>query len=117
MFALLTVMDGCIVISTYPKEADALHAARKALEARVAACVSITNVRSLYWWEGKIVDDNEYLAIYKTLRSEVDKLRRLIKENHPYSVPEIVELSMNDVSKSYLNWMMDSINVSKKIIE
>ncbi|GIU70804.1 MAG: divalent-cation tolerance protein CutA [Candidatus Nitrosocaldaceae archaeon] len=110
-------MNGSIVISTYPKEDDALNAAKKALEQRLAACVSITNVRSLYWWEGKIVDDNEYLAIFKTLKSEVDALKRLIKENHPYTVPEIVELSMDDVSKSYLNWMMDSINVSKKIIE
>ncbi len=110
-------MDGCIVISTYSKEDDAIDAARKALETRVAACVSITSVRSLYWWEGEITDDNEYLAIFKTLKSEVDKLKRLIKENHHYSIPEIVELSMNDVSKSYLNWMMDSINVSKKIIK
>ena len=26
---------------------------------------------------------------------------------HPYEVPEIVELKMNDVSKSYMSWMME----------
>lgn len=108
-------MNGCIVISTYPDEESAINTIRKALEARVAACVSITKVRSLYWWEGKITDDNEYLAIFKTLKSEANTLKRLIRENHPYTVQEVVEIDMSDVSKPYLSWMMDSINVSKKI--
>ena len=102
-------MNGCIVISTYPKEQDAIDAARKALDARVAACVSISKVRSLYWWEGNIADDDEYLAIFKTLKDKADELKRLIKDNHPYTVPEIVEIGMDDVSKPYLEWMVESI--------
>lgn len=108
MFYLSFVMNGCIVISTYPTEESALLTSKKALESRLAACVSITNVRSLYWWEGKIEDSKEYLVIFKTLKSNSEDLKRLIKENHPYTIPEIVEIDMDNVNLSYLNWMIES---------
>lgn len=98
-----------MVISTYPNETNAIDSARRALENKTVACVNITSVRSLYWWQEKIEDTNEYLVIFKTLDSKLEELKRLIKENHPYTVPEIVELEMDDVSKSYLDWMIESI--------
>ncbi len=98
-----------MVISTYPNESNAIDSARRALENKTAVCVNITSVRSLYWWKEKIEDTNEYLAIFKTLDSKLEELKRVIKENHPYTVPEIVELEMDNVSKSYLDWMIESI--------
>jgi periplasmic divalent cation tolerance protein len=31
-----------------------------------------------------------------------------LKGAHPYDVPEIVEIRMNDVSESYLSWLAES---------
>ncbi len=108
-------MDGCIVISTYPNEESAINSVKKALEARAAACASITSVRSLYWWKGKIEDSNEFMVIFKTLKSESTALKELIRDEHPYTVPEIVEISMDDVSRSYLDWMIESTRLMKGV--
>ncbi|HZB98898.1 MAG TPA: divalent cation tolerance protein CutA, partial [Nitrososphaeraceae archaeon] len=44
-----------------------------------------------------------------TTNLTANKLKIEINNTHPYDVPEIVELKMNDVSKAYLSWMIGSI--------
>jgi periplasmic divalent cation tolerance protein len=41
-------------------------------------------------------------------------LKSNIKRAHPYEVPEIVEVRMNKVSKSYLSWLAESTNKIEK---
>ena len=75
------------------------------LEGRLCACLNIAKVRSLYLWEGRQEDQNEYLAIFKTLPGLSSKLKRAIAAIHPYKVPEIVEIATDDVSAPYLTWL------------
>jgi periplasmic divalent cation tolerance protein len=49
------------------------------------------------------------MVLLKTTKSLATKLKLEIARLHPYDVPEIIEIKMNDVSKSYLKWMIDSI--------
>ncbi len=75
---------------------------------RLAACVNITKISSIYSWEGKIKNSSEYLALFKTTKKNKLKLIKEIKQTHPYKVPEIVELAINSLNKPYLSWMVDS---------
>ena len=100
----------CIfVLSTYPNEQTAIRETKKIVKSKLAACVSLAKVRSFYWWEGKIEDSNEYLAIFKSVKTNAKDLREAIAKSHPYKVPEIVELNLNHVSKSYLDWVVESV--------
>lgn len=66
----------------------------------------MVQVRSIYAWEGRIEDQGEVLALFKTLQgAPAKRLKAEIARIHPYKVPEIVELKMSDVSKSYLSWL------------
>ena len=97
-------MSLVVVLVTAPK-GKAADIARKLLEERLAACVNIVGpVRSMYWWQGKIEDDQEELMIIKTKKCLLPALKAKIKEVHPYTVPEIVALEPVDVLKSYLEW-------------
>jgi len=98
---------GTIVVSTFSDESTAGDLARKVLEAKLCACVNITRIRSMYRWKGKLEDQQEYLAIFKTTKLAAPKLKKSIASLHPYEVPEIVELEMRDVSKPYLSWMVE----------
>ena len=100
-----------ILLSTYPNEQTAIKIAKKIVKAKLAACVSLTKARSFYWWEGKIEDSNECLAIFKSVKGNTKRLREAIAKSHPYKVPEIVELKVSSVSKSYLDWMVESVVV------
>ena len=105
------MQSGLIIISTYPDEQTAIREAKKIVKSKLAACVSLAKVRSFYWWEDKIEDSKECMAIFKSVKANAKDLRQAIAKSHPYKIPEIVELNMNHVSKSYLDWMIESTMV------
>ena len=53
---------------------------------------------------------SEYLAIFKTTTKNKKLLKQKIKETHPYDVPEIAEVDVTSINKSYLNWLIESTN-------
>lgn len=77
---------------------------------KICACVNYVKIRSLYKWQGNIQDSEEFLTIFKTTTQHSEDLKAEIKTRHPYEIPEVVELTMDDVSDSYLNWMVQSTN-------
>lgn len=105
----MVAMKGMILISTYPDETSALKAARYAVESRLAACVNIARIRSIYRWEGRVEDAEEYLALFKTTEDVLPRLREFVASNHPYTLPEIVSIAMDSVSERYMAWMVGSV--------
>jgi periplasmic divalent cation tolerance protein len=101
-----------LIIATAPGDA-APELAKNLVEARLAACVSIVpKVRSIYYWEGKIEDDQEALMLIKTTAEKVDSLTMRLKELHPYDVPEIIALKIqeNEGNADYLDWVGDVLS-------
>ncbi len=99
-------MKGVIVLSTFPSEESAAEVANKVVSAKICACVNFAKVRSVYSWKGKIEDQGEYIAFFKTTIQSAKKLKAEIARLHPYEVPEIVELKISDVAKPYLTWLI-----------
>jgi periplasmic divalent cation tolerance protein len=106
---------GTIILSTFPSEESIADVAGKVVTGRLCACVNFTKVRSIYSWRGRMEDQKEFVALFKTTAKSAKKLKAEIARLHPYKVPEIVELKMQDVSKSYLSWLVESTDgVPKK---
>ncbi len=103
--------DKRIVLTSCANADDAERIARALLERRLVACVNIVpGVRSLYRWEGKIEDDSELILIMKTAAHAVPPLRTAIEDIHPYEVPELVVLPIDDGSPSYLTWVAANVS-------
>lgn len=100
--------EGTIVLSTFPSEESVADIANKVVGSRLCACVNFTRIRSIYSWRGKMEDQQEFIALFKTTPRSARKLKAEIARLHPYKVPEIVELKMGDVSKPYLRWLVES---------
>ncbi len=99
-----------VVLTTTPNIEEAESLARKIVEKKLAACVQILpQMKSVYFWEGAIQIDDEYLLLIKTLPEKFDELETFIQTNHSYETPEIVVLQAADVSESYLAWMKKSL--------
>jgi periplasmic divalent cation tolerance protein len=62
-------------------------------------------ILSTYWWEGQIEDAKEWLCLVKTTAGQYDELESLVKEHHPYDVPEILALPVLTGNKDYLDWI------------
>ena len=98
-----------VVFVTAPGEEEAVKIARALVEAKLAACVNIiSNVHSIYTWQGNIEDDSELLLIIKTRKSLFDDLSAKVRDLHSYDLPEVIALPIVDGSKEYLKWIGES---------
>ncbi|HTP55515.1 MAG TPA: divalent cation tolerance protein CutA [Thermoplasmata archaeon] len=94
-----------LVLSAYPNREAALAAVEGALARRLAACASTFPVDSRYWWNGGLESAAESVVLFKTVPKRVGGLFRFLKENHPYDVPEIVEIDVPRADAGYLAYL------------
>ena len=88
------------------KDEDARRLARSLVENHLAACVNLVpGVQSIYQWQGAIHEDNEIILIIKTRRESVPQIIDFVKQNHPYDVPELIELPILNGNPDYLKWI------------
>jgi len=101
-------MNELAIFITASSEGEAAKISRGLVEARLAGCVNIIkNVRSIYFWEGKVQDEPEILMIAKTRKDLFHELMKKVKELHSYTVPEIIALPIVEGSEEYLKWLRD----------
>jgi periplasmic divalent cation tolerance protein len=106
--------DGFILLSTFPDEKSLINLSKVLVaDKRLCACVNYTKIKSLYMWENELKQEDEFLAIFKTTSSLVDELKTEITLNHPYQIPEIVILSMTDVSSDYMLWLINNTRTNR----
>lgn len=95
-----------VVFITIDSPANARKLADILLVQRKAACVNlIPKISSQYWWQGKIEGADETMLVVKTRAPLLDELIKLVKENHPYSIPEIIALPIVGGNADYLRWI------------
>ncbi|MBI2111848.1 MAG: divalent cation tolerance protein CutA, partial [Nitrosarchaeum sp.] len=46
--------------------------------------------------------------LFKTTQKNKKSLKEKIKASHPYDVPEIAEINITSINKSYLKWLVES---------
>ena len=100
-----------VVITTVEKVGDAKRFARRLVEEKLAACVSVLpGVNSTYWWRGKVERTREVMLLAKTTRGKMKRLVQRVEELHPYEVPEILAISVRVAPRKYLEWMRKSLD-------
>jgi periplasmic divalent cation tolerance protein len=105
---------GAIIISTFADERSMRDIAYEMIvKAKLCACVNYTKVRSLYWWENKLNDEDEFIALFKTTKKKAKELRSRIEKLHPYDVPEILQISIDNVSMPYLDWLIGATSIAE----
>ncbi len=98
-----------LVITT---EADVAHAdllAKNILRKRLAACVSLKDIESHYWWNNRIESSKEVQLLIKTKASLLEELHKVVKQMHTYENPEFIFFKTSSES-SYQNWMLDIVS-------
>jgi periplasmic divalent cation tolerance protein len=103
---MLLMPDFVLALTTLPEKFDAPVLAQELVGAGLAACVTIVPaVRSVYRWQGAMHTDAEQQLIIKTTSDLVDPLWDVLKDRHPYEVPEFVVVPIVDGSRDYLQWI------------
>lgn len=100
-------MDEAILVITHLPDRDSARRVADALiESRAAACVNIlAECNSVYHWQGKIESATEIPLLIKTTQSAYASVEAIIRELHPYELPEIIAVTINAGWPDYLQWV------------
>ena len=95
-----------IIFITAPSLEEAQNIATALVEEKLVACGNIIpQIRSIYWWEGKVCKDDEVMLVSKTRRSLFTTVINRVKSLHSYEVPEIISFPISEGSPEYLSWI------------
>ena len=83
---------------------NASEIARELVSKRLAACVNMFPVSSIYRWNEKIEEDNEIAMFVKTDSSRFEEIIKLVKSLHTYEMPAI-EFWEIEGEQEYLDWI------------
>lgn len=98
--------DKIVVFSTCASADEAERIARRLIEQRLAACVSVVSpVRSFYRWKGAVEDSSEWLLVIKSSRELFAPLTAALESAHSYELPEIIAIPVVEGSPNYLSWI------------
>jgi periplasmic divalent cation tolerance protein len=102
--------DKILVLTTASSKDEARKIGRELVERMLAACVNIVpQVGSIYRWEDKVQEAEEWLLIVKTTRGAFERVREAINQLHSYDLPECICLSIEVGSAEYLGWIGQSV--------
>lgn len=98
--------DKVVIFSTCGSQQEAEQIARKLVEARLAACVSIlAPVHSVYRWKDQVENSSEWMLVIKSRRPLVERLTAVLRNVHSYEIPEVIALAVVDGLPEYLDWI------------
>ena len=81
-----------VVLVTAASREQAVAIAQSLLATKLAACINLFPVHSLYTWEGTLETADEWQLVIKTDLTKFPDLETQIRELHSYEVPEIIAL-------------------------
>jgi periplasmic divalent cation tolerance protein len=93
-----------LVRTTVGSREAADHLARLLVNAGLAACVHVQEMRSVYRWQGKVEETDEWMVEARALETRVVAVRDAMLADHPYQVPLVEVLTATGIPKEYLEW-------------
>ncbi len=102
---MLNVEGYGLVLVTTSSQEEADSIATSLVANKLAACVSITPIRSLYTWQGEVHNECEWQLTIKTHLHKFKKIEEKVLAIHSYEVPEIIAIPIVAGSQPYLNWL------------
>ncbi len=100
-----------IIYSTFPSKEEAEKISHILLKEKLIACCNIFPAHtSIYEWEGEICNEQEVAVIFKTIKSNINRVKDRIIENHSYDCPAIISWDVNSQNNEYTKWLENSLS-------
>jgi len=98
-----------VVTTTLATEEAARELARAVVSERLAACVHLVPITSVYHWDGALRESAEWACQIKTTPERLEALIARVAALHPYEVPEILAVPVLAAHLPYLQWVARSV--------
>ena len=101
-------MEVLVMITTESSDANALRMAKLLIQKKLAACVSIKQIFSIYKRKDAIDETKEFEIIIKSKLEFKDCLIDFVNKNSTYHVPQIIYKKYHAEMK-YYDWLNKTI--------
>ncbi len=98
------------VITTVDQREQAHRIATTLVQRRLAACAQISEIDSIYRWQGEVRQEPELRILFKTTAEAYAALEAALRELHPYALPQIVALPVEQVFAPYAQWVNEQVD-------
>ena len=96
------------MITTESSNANALRIAKLLLQNKLAACVSIKQIFSIYMWDDDIEETKEFEITIKSKLEFKNRLIDFVNKNSTYDVPQIIYKKFHAEMK-YYDWLNKTV--------
>ncbi|OOZ37801.1 divalent-cation tolerance protein CutA [Solemya velesiana gill symbiont] len=98
--------DTLLIYCTCPDLKTAEEIAGQLVDDGLAACVNLVpGIVSIYQWQGERDRAEESLLLIKTSQPRYRELEKKIVTLHPYELPEIIVVPVEQGLPGYLDWV------------
>jgi periplasmic divalent cation tolerance protein len=105
------MINARIVLTTAGSADEARKIADALVNRRLSACVNIVSqIESVYRWQGKVEHAGEWLLIIKTQADLFEDVCSAIKTLHSYELPECIMLEVDQGDQEYLGWIAANVD-------
>ena len=101
-------MEVLVMITTESSQSNALRVAKLLIQKKLAGCVSIKQIFSIYEWEDDIEETKEFEITIKSKPAFKENLVDFIHKNSTYEVPQIIYKKYHTEMK-YYDWLNKTI--------
>lgn len=98
-----------LVLVTAASEAEAHTIAKHLIDARLAACIALKPIQSIYRWQGTVHHDSEYQLVIKTDLTLFEQIAAQVTQHHSYDLPEIIAVPMIESTEDYGQWIREQV--------
>lgn len=98
-----------VILVTAASKSEAETIARSLITSKLAACVTLFPVQSIYTWQNEIEQSEEWQLIIKSHLDRFSELEAKICDLHSYDVPEIIAIPIIAGSHPYLHWISQQV--------
>ena len=88
---------------------EAIKISNHLLKKKLIGCANFFPIESSYWWDNKIVNENEFVIIAKITKKDFEVLVKETEKIHSYKVPCILNIGCKCNTK-FDNWLKDIVN-------
>jgi periplasmic divalent cation tolerance protein len=98
-----------VIMTTTDNKEIAKKLAVVLVESKLAACVQIDNVKSIFYFADNLQEVKEYRLMIKALSDNYGLIEQKIKEHHNYAIPEIIKLEIKEGLPQYITWIRETL--------
>ncbi|MBU4483863.1 divalent-cation tolerance protein CutA [bacterium] len=90
---------------------EAMLISQKIIENKLAATIQVIKTDStIYYWDGQLCDDKQYLIMAQTHRDKFEEIKDLIESINSFEVPMVIALPILAANDDFMHWVKDSIS-------